>query len=114
MRLNYLVQRLILFVVVVWVAATINFVLPRLSGGNAIRTQLTQQAATGGYVQSNIDALVADLRRVHAGRHSGLVRSRVLEGRRHPYDPAGAVDRAVGGWLLGARHAGDDGHRAAR
>lgn len=60
MRLDYLVKRLILFVVVVWVAATINFVLPRLSGGNAIREALLQQAAAGGYVQSNIDAMVAE------------------------------------------------------
>src|SRR5579859_404120 len=60
MRLDYLVRRLILFFVVVWVAATINFVLPRLSGGNAIRSQLTQQAAQGGYAQSNIDAMVAE------------------------------------------------------
>jgi peptide/nickel transport system permease protein len=60
MRLDYLVKRLLLFLVVVWVAATINFVLPRLSGGNAIRSQLTQQAAQGGYVQANIDAMVAE------------------------------------------------------
>jgi peptide/nickel transport system permease protein len=60
MRLDYLVKRLLLFLVVVWVAATINFVLPRLSGGNAIRSQLTQQAAQGGYVQGNIDAMVAE------------------------------------------------------
>jgi peptide/nickel transport system permease protein len=60
MRLEYLIRRLVLFIVVVWVAATINFVLPRLSGGNAIRNQLTQQAATGGYVQNNIDAMVAE------------------------------------------------------
>ena len=60
MRLDYLLRRLILFVVVVWVAATINFVLPRLSGGNAIRSQLVQQAAQGGYVQGNIDAMVAE------------------------------------------------------
>jgi peptide/nickel transport system permease protein len=60
MRLDYLVRRLILFIVVVWVAATINFVLPRLSGGNAIRSQLLQQAAAGGYVQGNIDAMVAE------------------------------------------------------
>ena len=60
MRVGYLVRRLILFVVVVWVAATINFVLPRLSGGNAIRSQLVQQAAQGGYVQGNIDAMVAE------------------------------------------------------
>src|SRR6266545_2761501 len=60
MRAEYLVRRLILFVIVVWVAATVNFVLPRLSGGNAIRNQLVQQAATGGYVQNNIDAMVAE------------------------------------------------------
>jgi len=60
MRLDYLIRRIALFFVVVWVAATINFVLPRLSGGNAIRNQLTQQAATGGYVQNNIDAMVAE------------------------------------------------------
>jgi peptide/nickel transport system permease protein len=58
MRLDYLLKRLLLFVIVVWVAATINFVLPRLSGGNAIREALLQQAAAGGYVQSNIDQMV--------------------------------------------------------
>ncbi|MBV8715092.1 MAG: ABC transporter permease [Chloroflexi bacterium] len=58
MRLDYLLKRLALFVLVVWVAATINFVLPRLSGGNAIREALLQQAAAGGYVQSNIDQMV--------------------------------------------------------
>ena len=58
MRLDYLLKRLILFIAVVWVAATINFVLPRLSGGNAIRAALLQQAAAGGYVQSNIDQMV--------------------------------------------------------
>jgi peptide/nickel transport system permease protein len=60
MPLNYLLKRLGLFVVVVWFAATINFVLPRLSGGNAIRSQLLQQAAQGGYVQTNIDEMVAE------------------------------------------------------
>src|ERR1700730_6766151 len=60
MRLDYLAKRLLLFVIVVWVAATINFVLPRLSGGNAIRNQLTLQAAQGGYAQNNIDAMVAE------------------------------------------------------
>jgi peptide/nickel transport system permease protein len=63
MRFEYLIRRLVLFIVVIWVAATINFVLPRLSGGNAIRNQLTQQAAQGGYVQSNIDAMVAEFDR---------------------------------------------------
>ncbi len=60
MRLEYLIRRLLLFLIVVWVAASINFVLPRLSGGNAIRSQLLQQAAQGGYVQGNIEAMVAE------------------------------------------------------
>src|SRR6266567_87362 len=60
MQLEYLLKRLVLFLVVVWVSATINFVLPRLSGGNAIREALLQQAAAGGYVQNNIDAMVAE------------------------------------------------------
>jgi peptide/nickel transport system permease protein len=60
MRLDYLAKRLLLFVIVVWVSATINFVLPRLSGGNAIRDTLIRQAASGGYVQSNIDQMVAE------------------------------------------------------
>jgi peptide/nickel transport system permease protein len=59
-RLEYLVRRLALFFIVVWVAATINFVLPRLSGGNAIRSTLAQQAATGGYAQSNVEQMVAE------------------------------------------------------
>jgi len=59
-RLEYLIRRLLLFLIVVWVAASINFVLPRLSGGNAIRSQLLQQAAQGGYVQGNIEAMVAE------------------------------------------------------
>jgi peptide/nickel transport system permease protein len=59
-RLDYLVRRLILFVVVLWVAATVNFVLPRLSGGNAIRSALVQQAVVGGHMQSNIEEMVAE------------------------------------------------------
>jgi hypothetical protein len=42
---------------VVWVAATINFVLPRL-GRQRHSQPLTQQAR--GYVQNNIDAMVAE------------------------------------------------------
>src|SRR5260370_4456174 len=60
MRLEFHLRRLGLFSVLVWVAATITLVLPRLSGGNAIRNQLPQQAASGGYVQNNIDAMIAE------------------------------------------------------
>src|ERR1700687_29858 len=60
MRLDSRAKRLLLFLIVVWVSATINFVLPRLSGGNAIRDTLIRQAASGGYVQTNIDQMSAE------------------------------------------------------
>jgi peptide/nickel transport system permease protein len=60
MRADYLAKRLGLLAVVIWLAATINFFLPRLSGGNPIRTQLLQQAATGGYIQTGIEEMVRE------------------------------------------------------
>ena len=54
MRLEYVVRRLFLFVLVIWVAATLNFFLPKLSGQDPVRTKLLQQAALGGYVQGGI------------------------------------------------------------
>ena len=37
MRLDYVVRRLVLFVVIIWAAATLNFFLPRISGGDPVR-----------------------------------------------------------------------------
>ncbi|MDQ3810333.1 MAG: ABC transporter permease, partial [Chloroflexota bacterium] len=59
MPIDYLAKRVALLLITVWVAASINFVLPRLSGGNAIRQTLMQQSALGGYVQTNIEDIVA-------------------------------------------------------
>ena len=36
MRLGYVLRRLALFVVCVWVAATVNFVLPRMEAGRGV------------------------------------------------------------------------------
>ena len=47
-----------MFVVVVWLAASLNFFLPRLSGQDPVRTKLLQQAQLGGYVQQGIDEMV--------------------------------------------------------
>lgn len=63
MRLDYIVRRLVLFVIVVWVAATLNFFLPRLSGKDPIRDKLLQQAAAGGYVQAGIQQMVEEYER---------------------------------------------------
>ena len=58
MRRDYVIKRLILFVAVIWVAATLNFFMPRLSNQNAVREKLLQQAAAGGYVHTGIDQMV--------------------------------------------------------
>lgn len=63
MSLEYVVRRLLLFVVVIWVAATLNFFLPRLSGDDPIRARLLEQAAAGGYVQAGLEEMVAEYNR---------------------------------------------------
>jgi peptide/nickel transport system permease protein len=63
LRLEYVVRRVLLFFVVVWVAASLNFFLPRLSGGDPVRSKLMQQAATGGNIQSGLQAMVEEYER---------------------------------------------------
>jgi peptide/nickel transport system permease protein len=63
MRLEYVIRRLLLFVVVVWVAATLNFFLPRISGGDPVRTKLMEQAAAGGNIQSGLQQMVEEYQR---------------------------------------------------
>jgi peptide/nickel transport system permease protein len=60
LKLGYLGKRIGLLLITIWVAATINFIFPRLSGGNAVRATLVQQAAQGGYAQTNIEAMVRE------------------------------------------------------
>lgn len=60
MRPDYVVKRVGLFFLVVWLAATINFILPRLSGSDPVREKLLQQALTGGYVQAGMQEMVEE------------------------------------------------------
>jgi peptide/nickel transport system permease protein len=57
---EYVARRLTLFVVIIWVAATLNFFLPRLSGTDPIRARLLEQAASGGYVQAGLEDMVTE------------------------------------------------------
>jgi peptide/nickel transport system permease protein len=59
-RLDYIVRRVFLFFIVTWLAATLNFFLPRLSGKDPIREKLLQQAMSGGYVHTGMDEMVAN------------------------------------------------------
>jgi peptide/nickel transport system permease protein len=62
-RFPYVVQRLALFVIVIWAAATLNFILPRISGEDPVRTKLMQQAAATGSVQTGINEMVEEYQR---------------------------------------------------
>lgn len=54
----YVLRRVAIFLLVVFVAATLNFFLPRISGQDPIRARLLAQASTGGYVPPGLEAMV--------------------------------------------------------
>lgn len=58
MRMGYVVRRLGLFVVVLWGAATLNFIIPRLAPGDPVRERLYEMASQGGYLQQGIEQMV--------------------------------------------------------
>src|SRR5438552_894063 len=59
MGFGYLLKRLALFVIVVWAAASFNFIVPRLSPRDPVAEKLSQLAATSGVQQNEIVAMVA-------------------------------------------------------
>jgi len=60
MSVGYIVRRFLIFLVVVWAAATFNFLLPRLAGQNPIREKLVSQAALSGAVQAGLEEMIKE------------------------------------------------------
>jgi peptide/nickel transport system permease protein len=60
MRLDYVVKRVAIFLVIIWIAGTVNFFLPRLSGQDPIRQQLMAQAALGGNAQAGLKDMIKE------------------------------------------------------
>lgn len=60
MHAGYVARRLGVFLLILWLAATLNFFLPRLSGMDPVRQKLLAQAQLGGYVQTGIEAMVKE------------------------------------------------------
>jgi peptide/nickel transport system permease protein len=58
MRFRWIVKRFGLFLLVIWGAATINFVIPRLSPSDPIRSRLSAMAVQSGFVQSGVEDMV--------------------------------------------------------
>jgi peptide/nickel transport system permease protein len=62
-RLDYVLRRVGFFFLIVWLAATLNFFIPRLSGQNPVRERLLEQAVVGGYVHAGMNDMVAEYER---------------------------------------------------
>jgi peptide/nickel transport system permease protein len=60
MSVAYIVRRFLIFLVVVWAAATFNFLLPRLGGVNPVREKLISQASLSGSVQAGLEDMIAE------------------------------------------------------
>jgi len=60
MSVGYLARRVGVFLLIAWLAATLNFFLPRLTGLDPVRVKLLQQAQLGGHVQAGIDEMVKE------------------------------------------------------
>lgn len=60
MSASYLLRRTGMFLLIAWLAATLNFFLPRLTGQDPVRVKLLQQAQLGGHVQAGIDEMVKE------------------------------------------------------
>jgi peptide/nickel transport system permease protein len=63
MHLIYVVKRFGVFLIIVWLAATLNFFLPKLSGLDPVRAKLLEEASLGGYVHAGIDDMVKEYQR---------------------------------------------------
>jgi peptide/nickel transport system permease protein len=60
MRVDYVLKRVGFFLLIVWLAATLNFFIPRLSGQNPVRERLLEQALLGGYMHAGMNDMVAE------------------------------------------------------
>ena len=59
MPIGYLLRRIGVFFIIVWVAATINFLIPRMAPVNPIREKLLQAVSFGGAGKIDMEKVVA-------------------------------------------------------
>lgn len=49
---------MILFLITVWGAASLNFIIPRMAPGDPVESRLVEMSQTGGYLQAGIQQMV--------------------------------------------------------
>ncbi|MCL4861644.1 MAG: ABC transporter permease [Caldilineaceae bacterium] len=59
MTVGYVLRRLGVFLVIIWLAATVNFLIPRMAPANPIREKLLQAVSFGGAGKTDMERLVA-------------------------------------------------------
>ena len=59
MPLIYLLKRLGVFLIVIWVAATVNFLIPRMAPVDPVRERLLQAVSFGGAGKTDMEKVVA-------------------------------------------------------
>jgi peptide/nickel transport system permease protein len=62
-RIGFVLRRFGLLIILVWVAATLNFLAPRLTGKDPVKQRLLKQAQVGGYVQQGMDEMAKEYNR---------------------------------------------------
>ncbi len=63
MHALYVARRFGVFLLIMWLAASLNFFLPKLSGQDPVRTKLLQSAQLGGHVQAGLEDMVKEYER---------------------------------------------------
>ncbi len=58
MQAVYVLRRFGVLLLIIWLAATLNFFLPKLSGHDPVRMKLMEEASLGGYVHAGIEDMV--------------------------------------------------------
>lgn len=60
MSAGYILRRIGAFLLMVWLASTLNFLLPRLSPINPIQAKLNSELAQGGTVPTGAEEMVKE------------------------------------------------------
>ena len=60
MPVFYIAKRVGTFLLIIWLAATVNFFLPRLGGENPVAQKLMQTAALGGNLHAGMHDMVKE------------------------------------------------------
>src|SRR6201997_3731484 len=60
MSAAYIARPFAVFLLIAWLAASLNFFLPKLSGQDPVRTKLLESAQLGGYVHAGLEDMVKE------------------------------------------------------